>query len=189
MKKITTGDLKRITSYGYDALMHLVRYSYKFLYFILFFSIYKKLHYNSYVSPFSSLKKHRNIVIGKNSSIHFNAVIWPSDLIIGTNVDVGPGSCIYGSVRIGNDVMIGPNVMISGGNHGFHDHSIPMRLQQPTVVGIEIGNDVWIGANAVITDGVVIGSGAIVGAGSVVTKSVMQNSIVCGNPAKLIRMR
>ena len=189
MKIVTTGDLKRITSYGYDVLMLLAGTSYKLLYFIIYCPIYKSISRTAYVSPFSSVKKHRNIVIGKNSSVHFHAVIWPSDLVIGSNVDVGPGSCIYGKAQIGDDVMIGPNVVISGGNHGYQDHSMPMRLQPSTVEGIRIGNDVWIGANAVITDGVVIGNGAIVGAGAVVTKSVQENSIVCGNPAKFLRMR
>lgn len=54
---------------------------------------------------------------------------------------------------------------------------------------IVIEDDVWIGANSIILSGVRIGKGAIIGAGSVVTKDVQEYSIVCGNPAKLIRYR
>lgn len=52
-----------------------------------------------------------------------------------------------------------------------------------------IGNNVIIGANCVIIGDVSIGDGAIIGAGSVVTKSVPQNAIVVGNPAKIIKYR
>ena len=52
-----------------------------------------------------------------------------------------------------------------------------------------IGNDVWIGARVIILPGVNVGTGAIIGAGSVVTKDVLPNSIVAGNPAKSIGIR
>ncbi len=50
-----------------------------------------------------------------------------------------------------------------------------------------IGNHVWIGENALILKGVKIGDNSIVGAGSVVTKDVPNNSIVAGNPARIIK--
>jgi acetyltransferase-like isoleucine patch superfamily enzyme len=52
-----------------------------------------------------------------------------------------------------------------------------------------IGSDVWIGHSAIIIAGVNIGHGAVVGAGSVVTKNVLANSVVVGNPAQLIRAK
>ena len=45
----------------------------------------------------------------------------------------------------------------------------------------------WIGAGSIILNGIKIGNGAIVGAGSVVTKNVEPNTIVCGNPARLLK--
>lgn len=52
---------------------------------------------------------------------------------------------------------------------------------------VKLGNNVWIGSNVTILPGVTIGDGAIVGAGSVVTKDVLKNTIVAGNPAKNIK--
>ncbi len=46
-----------------------------------------------------------------------------------------------------------------------------------------------IGSNATIMCGVTIGEGALVGAGAVVTKDVPPNTIVVGNPAKILRKR
>ena len=54
---------------------------------------------------------------------------------------------------------------------------------------VEIGNDVWIGKNVLIKGGVKIGDGAIIGMGAVVTKDVPPYSVVCGVPAKVIKMR
>ena len=51
---------------------------------------------------------------------------------------------------------------------------------------VEIKNNVYVGNNALIMPGVVIGNNVIVAAGSVVTKSIPDNSIVGGNPAKII---
>lgn len=52
-----------------------------------------------------------------------------------------------------------------------------------------IGNDVWIGQKAVILPGVHIGDGAIIGANSVVGSDIEPYTVVCGNPARLIRRR
>lgn len=52
---------------------------------------------------------------------------------------------------------------------------------------VHIGKRAWIGAGATILPGVTIGDNAVVGAGSVVTKDVEPDTIVAGNPARLIR--
>lgn len=53
---------------------------------------------------------------------------------------------------------------------------------------ITIGEDCWLGGNVTILPGVTIGKGAVVGAGSVVTKDVPPESVVVGNPARVIKM-
>lgn len=115
---------------------------------------------------------------------------------IGDNVEIGSYSglgkncLINGPVRIGNYVMIGPDVMLLARSHRFDSIEIPMALQgevEPRIV--EIGDDVWIGARAIILPGVTIGRGAVVGAGAVVTKKVPSFAVVGGNPAKIIKWR
>ena len=94
-------------------------------------------------------------------------------------------------LEIGDDVMIGQDVMIFGGGHRFSDVSIPMRLQGNVERSrLKIGNDVWIGARVTILAKIgTIGNGVIIGAGSVVTKAVPDYAIVAGNPAKVIGYR
>jgi len=51
----------------------------------------------------------------------------------------------------------------------------------------KIGNDCFIGANVTILPGITIGDRVVVGAGSVVTKNVESDTVVCGNPAKVLK--
>ena len=58
----------------------------------------------------------------------------------------------------------------------------------PDLIGIA-KDDVWIGFGVIILDGVTIGKGAIIAAGSVVTKSIPENAIAAGSPARVIKSR
>jgi maltose O-acetyltransferase len=91
---------------------------------------------------------------------------------------------------MGDNVMMGPDVIILTGNHVYDSRLLPMRLQggsedKPVV----INDDVWIGARVIILPGVHIGRGAILGAGAVVTENVPEYAIVAGNPARVIKQR
>ena len=111
---------------------------------------------------------------------------------IGSHSGLGRNFWTQGTVlEIGDDVMIGQDVMILGGGHRFSDVSIPMRLQGNVERSrLKIGNDVWIGARVTILAKIgTIGNGVIIGAGSVVTKAVPDYAIVAGNPAKVIGYR
>lgn len=114
-----------------------------------------------------------------------------SKLVIGNNLTINIGALIdaRGGIEIGDNVMIGPNVVIVSFDHNIHDLSQPMQCAEPIYKKIIIGNDVWVGANAVIKCGVKIGNGAVVAAGSIVTKDVEEFSIVAGVPAKKIGKR
>ena len=104
---------------------------------------------------------------------------------IGKNVFFNAG-CKFqdqGGIYIGDNTLIGHNVVLATINHDLSPESRGTNLPAP----IHIGKNVWIGANATILPGVTVGDNAVIAAGAVVTKDVPENCIVGGVPAKLIR--
>ena len=88
-------------------------------------------------------------------------------------------------VHIGDHVMIGPVVQIYTAAHLLEAEA---RIQGWEVTKpIVIEDNVWLGGGAILLPGVKIGLNAVVGAGAVVTRSVPPNTVVAGNPARLIR--
>jgi acetyltransferase-like isoleucine patch superfamily enzyme len=94
-----------------------------------------------------------------------------------------------GGIKVGDYVLIGPNVVIASSQHRYNIEKIPIMFQGHEKKAVVIGNDVWIGANAVVLPGVTIADGTIVGAGAVVTSDTEPYSIVCGVPARKIGER
>lgn len=127
--------------------------------------------------------------IGPNSTIEDFSVVnnGMGEVIIGHGSRIGISNTLIGPLRIGNNVIIAQNVVISALNHGYQDINTPIRLQPCTTAHVSIGDDSWIGANAVITSGVTVGKHVVVAAGSVVTKNVPDYTIVGGNPAKILK--
>jgi maltose O-acetyltransferase len=113
-----------------------------------------------------------------------------NEIEIGDRSGIGTNSWLMGPIKLGEDVMMGPEVMIIAVNHNYSDMSRPMRMQGSRADSpVILGDDVWIGSRAIILPGRRIGNGAIVGAGSVVTRDVPPYSVVAGNPAKIIKYR
>jgi acetyltransferase-like isoleucine patch superfamily enzyme len=80
--------------------------------------------------------------------------------------------------------MIGPNVSIITAGHPLE----PSQRHAVTIgKPIVIERNVWIAAGATIVGGVTVGENSVVAAGSVVTKDVPPNTLVGGNPARVIR--
>lgn len=101
----------------------------------------------------------------------------------GRNVIIMPGCLMMsaGGITIDDDVQIAANVQLISNNHDLkYRHII-------TCKPIHICRGAWIGAGATILPGVTVGENAVVGAASVVTHDVESNTIVAGNPAKLLR--
>lgn len=128
--------------------------------------------------------------VGESINIEKGADFGTGDNItIGNNSGLGVNCHIRGPLSIGNDVMMGPDVVILTTNHVYSDLSTLMRSQGSVQKRVIIKDNVWIGARVIILPGVTIGYGAILAAGSVVTKNVPPNCLVGGNPAKLIKHR
>jgi len=101
-----------------------------------------------------------------------------SDVEIGNNVRVSSHSFICSKVRIGNDVFLGHGVVF------INDLFPPRREKYWKETIIEDG--VSIGSNATILP-VKIGKNSVIGAGAVVTRDIPLNSIVVGNPARILK--
>jgi maltose O-acetyltransferase len=110
----------------------------------------------------------RYIKLGKRVYMNFNCCV----------LDVVP-------VSIGDDTLFGPFVQVYTAAHPIdgNERTIGNNLSLP----ISIGKNCWIGGGSVICPGITIGDNCVVAAGSVVTKHVPSNSVVAGNPARIVR--
>ncbi len=145
-----------------------------------------------------------NVSIGNsviiNSNIKFNPIGGQSGTILRTidngNISIADNTgmsnvtiCASKEVYIGKNVNIGGDVRIY--DTDFHSIKYEHRMEKPDKhiqsKPVLIKDGVWIGASSIILKGVIIGSNSIVGAGSVVTKSIPENQIWAGNPARFIR--
>ena len=90
-----------------------------------------------------------------------------------------------GNIDIGDNVMFAPNVTVITATHPVLPALREKGLQFN--VDVMICPNVWIGAGAIIMPGITVGENSVVGAGSVVTKDVPPNTVVVGNPARVLR--
>lgn len=90
-----------------------------------------------------------------------------------------------GNIDIGDNVMFAPNVTVITATHPVLPSLREKGLQFN--VDVKICSNVWIGAGAIIMPGITVGENSVVGAGSVVTKDVPPNTVVVGNPARVLR--
>ena len=151
------------------------------------------------VYPSSSIvSRIDGMTIGSDFGISPNCQIFCQDpesgsrLIIGNRVKLNFGVMINadrgGQIHIGDDVLIGPNVVVRAANHSFSDRSLPV-VQQGHVAGeIRIEASVWIGANVVILPDVTIGTGTVIAAGSIVNRTVPPGVVAGGVPARVLRV-
>ena len=111
-------------------------------------------------------------IVDRNVDIDEGTVIMPGSVvnvgsIIGKNCIVNSGSIIEHDCKIGNHCHIAPGVHISG--------------------GVEIDDSSFVGIGSTIIQGIKIGKNVTIGAGSVVIRDIPENTIVVGNPAKVIK--
>lgn len=105
---------------------------------------------------------------------------------VGRNVFINQNCTMYdlGGIDIADDVMVGPNVNIITSGHPIEPSQ---RRAFVTAKPIVIERNVWIAAGATIIGGVTVGENVVVAAGAVVTRDVPPNTVVAGNPARVIR--
>lgn len=116
--------------------------------------------------------RNARLTIGYNVGISQTALICHKSIMIGNDVKIGGGVCIYDTDFHSLDPLIRKS-----------SEDLKNRIEKPVV----IHDNVFIGAHSLILKGVTIGENSIIGAGSVVTKSVPANQIWAGNPAHFIR--
>ncbi len=114
------------------------------------------------------------------------------ELTIGDHTFVGHlvSFACSASITIGKDCLIAAGVQISDYD-GHPVDAARRRAGDPTppegIRPVVIGDDVWIGASAIILKGVTIGGRSIIGAGAVVTRDVPPDTVVAGNPARVVK--
>ena len=108
-------------------------------------------------------------------------------LRLGSNCYIAPSVLIDQTfpwlISIGDNCTLTFNVMILA-----HDASTKKYIGYTKIGAVTIGNNCFVGAGSIILPNVHIGENVIIGAGSVVTRDIPSNSVVAGNPAKVINI-
>lgn len=148
-----------------------------------------------------------DVKLGKNVKIFSFVNLYGCE--IGDNTKIGAFVEIQKNVKIGKNCKISSHAFICEGvtiedncfiGHGvvFINDNYPRSSNQDGTLEKEedwemrfvktyVGRNVSIGSSATILGGISIGEGALIGAGAVVTRDVPPNTIVAGNPAKILR--
>ena len=139
----------------------------------------------------------KNLQFRKGSGIGYPNLIDVGDNFILGNSSLITANSSYG-IFVGNNVSIARNVLIHSANHSFDEINIPIMQQKIISPKLEYNNkfysviikdNVWIGSQSVILPGTVIESGCVVSSGSIVTGNFPENSVIMGNPARVIKSR
>lgn len=188
--------------YSYK-ISKLIRLRYNQLYSMWISNAFNTVGTNFFIESPLYLNGSKNIYIGKN----FNAGLrlrletynehlglrFSPRIIIGDNVSIN-SDCHIGAINeiiINDGVLIASKVFITDHYHGHITNEALIeppyarKLQSKGAVIIE--KNVWVGEGVVILPNVTIGENSIIGANSVITKNIPKNSVVGGNPAKIIR--
>lgn len=139
------------------------------------------------------------LYLDKNVCIRNNFVLVIQNtgrIEIEEGTDIGQSSRIgcQGYIKIGREVLTGPNVFIADYNHEYRNVSKSIINQGNHFIkrnngeaNIEIGDGSWLGINVVIVGNVRIGKHCIIGANSVVSHDIPDYSVACGSPCKVIK--
>ncbi len=127
---------------------------------------------NARIEPGAIIRDHVTI---KDQAVIMMGAIINIGASVGEKTMIDMGAILGARAQIGNNSHIGAGAVVAG------------VLEPPSKSPVIIGDNVLIGANAVVLEGVSVGNGAVVGAGSVVTQDVLENEVVVGNPARVVK--
>ncbi|GAA0182413.1 hypothetical protein SH2C18_47990 [Clostridium sediminicola] len=169
------------------------------IYTLLKFSILKLIHGSDFkfycIERFSP---NTEVDIGKGSRLYLGEKVRAhsgvklrvretAKLIVGKNTAFNYGCMVtsHQSIKIGENSILGPNVLIYDHDHDFRAED-GLKLKYKTSP-VEIGNNVWIGANTVILRGTKIGDNCVIGAGSVIRGDFPNDSIIVQKKETIIK--
>ena len=175
-----------------EGTIHLIRGTYKMTkVFIL--SIYWKHNFskcgkNIIIFPKTRIDFPKNVEVGNNFSMNHASVLRSENTESKFHAENNVALGMHVMFDYSGGVEIGENTCISDYAH-IHTHSHGLSpFNKPAYKKLRIGKNVWIGDGALILYQVSeIGDGAIIGARAVVTKDVPPQTIVAGNPSRIIR--
>jgi len=134
-----------------------------------------------------------NVTLDGRSNIFFAARFCERPTLrIGDNTGFGH-ECAFSigkEIRIGNYCRFASNIAIFDSSGHPSEPMARMKGEPPAADDVKpviIGNNVWVGTGCIIYPGVTIGDNSIVSAGAVVMSSVPANTVVAGNPARMVR--
>lgn len=203
--------MKKYFSFLFKSVRFVIRYVRSRFEYVICRIIFigNRVNYKKFVSngiPFVSVALNGKCVIGNNFSMNNGLSGNPigrvqkcilfvdngAELIIGDDVGMSSTALVANtSIRIGNHVKMGGGVCI----YDTDFHSLDPKLRRDKLRDktgtkkkpVIIEDNVFIGAHSTILKGVVVGRNSIIGACSVVTKSIPENEIWGGNPARFIK--
>lgn len=161
--------------------------------------VFYRLGANCYLDPRADIRSPGRISLGDRVQILTDCwlnTVEPEagegpKIIIGDGSQIGRRSTIsaVNLIRIGKNVLFGPNVLVMDHNHRYDQVGTPILAQ-----GIDcktnrvlIDDDAWLGANVVVVGNVHIGRGAVIGANAVVIRDVPDYTVAVGNPARIVK--
>lgn len=153
--------------------------------------------YHSFMKPWYTSISGPNIEIGRCATVisepesRVKIGVWGREqgqgrIRIGDNVLMSPGTRISAcdEIVIGNGVMMAHGVYITDSDwHDLYDRTARSERQAP----IHIADNVWLGDRCTVLKGVNIGENSVVAACAVVTRDVPANTVVAGNPARVVK--
>jgi len=133
----------------------------------IFLALYKK-----YLQTFQPIRfaKYMGVNFGANLRI-YGKIYWSTEPWI---------------ITLGENVHLTDNIYFvthDGGTLLYRKHIKDLEITKP----ITIGNDVYVGINTVFLPGVKVGNNVVIGACSVVSRDIPDDSVVAGNPARIIK--